>query len=828
MSINNIGGQMSFLKHYFFLRNRVFARLFITCLIFLFSSCHPFFMFRPKAIKSISHLSVSTSLNKIQIVIDQYGIPFIKANSIENTIYGLGFMHARDRLFQLDLMRHAALGKTAELFGERGLVYDKKLRILTFRLDEQLEKLSAKENLLLDSYVQGINDGAIQRGRSAEHFLLGVVFEKFTKKDVIAIARLQSWHLATDLYAEITKLKIARSNWSTKEKQEILSPIDDRNSSIISVSRESSQQPKLALPSYLDQTKINADNKTKIKEISLINEGASNAWVIHKDKSTDNNAVLMNDPHLSHSWPSNFYLATLMANNFFVTGATFVGLPGILIGASKNISWGATASFLNTQDTVLLKIDPTDPAKYLVDGNKNYFEKWPQRFCLDKKGQCFDHEYKISIFGPIIDNWIDQWIDKGDHLAIQWTGFRFDKHTNISSGFIKLAKSLNVKEAIKVINQMTFPGINLVLADTFGSIAYTYAGLIPNRDLKQHAFLPLDGNKSSSLWQNFKSLEQQPSIVDPSLGYIVTANQNIFGTLKTPDLQFGKLGAPPYRALRIKERIENTLKKNQKISFQELSSLQLDHTSIEAMELSPFLGAICRKKFKQADSSRQQFANQIANFDGQYKKESLAALPYELLIKRILGFKFTGILGEDFPQAASYTGHVNYAVKNSLVNILRGKDSFLFPSKRSAENLISDACELAYQDILKKASSKPYKWRWGLHHYLQRQSPLAKAPFIGKFFRDHKREVSGTASAPMAESGIPVMHGANLRFKAKMSSPPQIFAIIDSGNSGTLGHKNAFDQAKLWHDGAFIEIELNWQHALLNAIHSFELERKSI
>ncbi|HXW52949.1 MAG TPA: penicillin acylase family protein, partial [Myxococcota bacterium] len=126
--------------------------------VFLFSACNPFLLFKPPSLRSLK--AHGKPDGNIEVAVDNYGLPFIKAKNIPELMYGLGFMHAKDRLFQIDFLRHIALGRISELFGERALNHDRKLRILTYRLDEQLLRLSKEENELLDSYIRGVNDGA--------------------------------------------------------------------------------------------------------------------------------------------------------------------------------------------------------------------------------------------------------------------------------------------------------------------------------------------------------------------------------------------------------------------------------------------------------------------------------------------------------------------------------------------------------------------------------------------------------------------------------------------------------------------------------------------
>lgn len=758
--------------------------------------CHPFFMFKPASLKS-----VEKDLPPVEVAIDNFGIPFIKAKTIDEAIYGLGFMHARDRLFQIDLIRHAALGKTSELLGEKGLGYDRKLRLLSYKLDEQLLYLSDEENHLIDVYLKGVNEGAKKRGLTAEHFLLGTTFKDLSKRDVVAIARLQSWQLGADLFAEITRLKIARSKISDAKKIAFISPVDDLGMAIIA-QKESDKSPWI-WPSYLSAQDFRSS--TAKEPSPLFGDGASNAWAVKSTLMDDGFATLMNDPHLAHNWPSNFYLATIEGDDLFVTGASFVGLPGIVIGSSRNVSWGVTASALNTQDAVLLKKGKKGHT-YEVAGKTYSLEKWPQTFCV--KDKCKEELYYTSIYGPVIDHEADPWVDLGDIFAIQWTGFRVEMHSTLSSGFLKLALTKNVKDAVSVVKTMTLPGVNLVLADTKGDIAYAYAGLVPKRDHSQNPYLPLDGSRTTTLWSSFLD---KPTLIDPKNNYIITANQNIFTSFSAHG-QYGQQGAPAFRAKRIDKRIKDMLLEGP-LNLEKLSSVQLDETSSEAEELAPIIGKICLELV--TDSKQKAFIQEVMNFNGSYTTKSTGALPYEYLMDEIVKAELEPILGADALGPGQYLRQPNYVVKRSFA-----KNGFL--ASEELKPRFKKACEHAFMRLVDKAGTKVWNWRWGRHHYLARQSILAQAPLVGSFFKDKKREVAGTLSAPMAEVGLPVKYGANLRLKVKMTSPPKVYAVLDSGNSGTVGDKHAYDQAKIWHEGGFIELPTSFEQTA--SWNKFKLE----
>lgn len=807
-------------------------KLWSLCLLVFLLSCHPLALFNGAQIRSpeLTLLKEGQDIENVEIARDAFGIPFIKAKSIPAAFYSLGFMHAHDRLFQLDLIRHAALGRLSELFGRRVLSYDRTLRILSYRLDEQLSHLSAREHGLLDAYVAGVNEGARQRKKSAEHFLLGISFGEFTKRDVVAIARLQAWQLGMDIVAEVARLKIAKSHIPKAAKQEMCLAVDDKKSAIIKSESTLNNSALWLWPTYLKDAKAQPIVAPKKREdIVQVNGGASNAWAIAGHLAEDKHAILMNDPHLRHTWPSNFYIASIETDDFKATGASFVGLPAILIGAGPALSWGITASYLNTQDAVYLKLDKTKKNNYIVDEQSLSLSEWPQKFCLDKKNKnnCIDEMHYTSVFGPVADRRFDAFIDEEDRLAVQWTGFLVEKHDYLISPFINLAQAKNVEEGILAISSMSLPGVNIVIADSLGDIAYAYAGLVPKRDLSQNPYLPLDGSRLSSRWDGVLSREQEPKLSKPKDGYLVTANQNIYSNDVELERAFGTQGAHPYRALQIKQGIRELLSKNKAISMKELSYIQLDSRSFEAKDLSTKLGLMCQEAFHhQGSRSEKRFAKELVDFNGDFNSKSLGALPYAMILDDIVGERLNSMLGEEFSPEGRRINQINFAVLSALEKELAGEKTavFSYQAPQNFKEYINSRCKSAYEKTIKKAGTAAWKWRWGRHHYVYRQGALGSAPLVGSFFSDKRREVSGYATSPLAETGMPVQYGASMRFWAKMSSPPQVFIVSDAGNSGDLGSAHSLDQGLLWHKGENRQISTDWQEAKAQAKSTFTIK----
>ncbi|MGH7249767.1 MAG: penicillin acylase family protein, partial [Minisyncoccia bacterium] len=382
-----------------------------------------------------------------------------------------------------------------------------------------------------------------------------------------------------------------------------------------------------------------------------------------------------------------------------------------------------------------------------------------------------------------------------------------------------LGRSRTFAQSMDAVSSMTFPSVNLTLAHISGDIAYGFTGLVPNRDRAQNSYLPLDGSESKSQWQGVLSQKDKPLLPNPPKRYIVTANQNVTSHLAHSLDAFGNIGAPPFRALRINQRIEEMIAKNHLLKLDELASIQLDSTSIEALELAKPLGQFCQDSAGE-DKGMLEQARLIRDFDGNFTTDSLGALPFYNLMHAIVAERYQNRL-----KSETTSNQIDYAIKNALRKEFSGKPTAIFADIHAMgiAHYVGKMCENSYKELIKNYSSKPWRWRWGRYHYLKRQGVLADAPWIGWLFRDKPREVAGTDSAPMAEGGLPVTHGANLRFVAQMSDPPQISAILDSGNSGLFGNNNALDQMPLWHEGQRIPLETDWAKAEQNAKVKFEL-----
>lgn len=677
----------------------------------------------------------------IRIQVGAYGIPTITANTVSDLVYGLGFMHGRDRGFQLDVLRHLATGTLSQLLGAKAKPFDERFEILTYHLKEQYDALDNSDKQLLEAYSAGVNAGIQHAGNPLQLTLLRKQFPPFTPLDSVAIARLQAWDLAYDLEDEIVRYAIADALPTDAARAQALSPFMQADGLPIvpNTKRASNLHSSNKL---LDFARLPRQPPQKSNLVDY-HEGASNSWVISGAHTQSGHPILCNDPHLLHRAPSIMYLARFEHPDFTLEGATFGGLPAVLMGHSNHMAFGVTASFADVQDLV--------PAS-------------------DESA------------GPLLPAHLSKEWAIARNMRVKWTGFTIGgSNRRLVSGFWQLAMSHTIQEAEQALELVSFAGINVVLANIKGDIAYRLAANSP----KHH-------------WP----MSERPSVTNPPSGVIVAANQRVVDDQHNAALVVGHSAQFPYRALRIQERINELLKEGKEaVTLDALMAIQQDVLSIEARKLLPIVNKLCHDP---AD-----FCKQIEDFDGQYTKNSLGALPFTLLLDSLRDVTFTYWLTDKIAPRATKRPFAAMAIENALVELSMGHKPIIFYDAQGnplIETFMQQAIDNSMEYLQLHVGASPHNWRWGTLHTLQQEDPLAAIPVFGNLFKAKKYPQSGYGKVPRAEQGLPVKHGAALRMCVEMSNPPIAKMVLDLGNSGHILSPHFEDQAVLWNLGKSIEM----------------------
>jgi penicillin amidase len=755
---------------------------------------------------------------EVEIFEDAMGVPHVFARSETDLAYGLGFVHARDRLFQITVVRAAAYGRLAELFGEALLDTDRRLRLISWGIADQYASLGARDRGLMESYAAGVNDGARQAGKSAEMAILGLAWESFTGEHALAVARLQAWDLASDFKDELARSRIAaRIPDGDPRRAAFLAPMWSGGVPIVEAPRPSSEALAGAITaakpaSTLRELRTPAPRRAvrgagdpALAEMFAPGEGASNSWIVHGSRTASGHPVLCNDPHLRHSAPGVFYLAHLEAPGFTVAGATFPGLPAVLIGHTRHLAWGMTTSVVDMQDTVRIERDPTDPDAYLLDGAAVKFTKSEQVFRVGRgeKAREVRETHLATEFGPVVPPGYDADHEEGETLALMWPAFwARDGNAEPIAGFWDLARAGDIAAASAAVEKIAVSAQNVSLAFTDGTIAYRLAALAPVRKSGESTHLPRDGRTRAAGWDGVVPAAQLPQLTNPERGFIVTANQRVVES----DGPLGRHAADPYRARRITERVQALLAER-KPGAEELLAIQQDAVGVDAREFAPLLGRHCPESVPGQPAERvTSFCAALRDFRGAFEVGSRGALAYAVMHDEIRRAVLETHFGEELLKQLMDVTSLRGAVDDALREELAGRGSPLFddprtPAREGLAPFVATAAARGLNELAPKLGGDPSSWWWGRLHRLSFRGPLAAAPVIGGWFATEPVAERGHRTAIRSERGLPVTHGSALRMVAELTTPPTVRIVIDTGQSGHPGHAHWEDQAPLWRAG---------------------------
>ncbi|HEX3139385.1 MAG TPA: penicillin acylase family protein, partial [Rhizobacter sp.] len=418
---------------------------------------------------------------ELRIERDAYGIPTIKAASREDAMFGLGYVHAQDRLWQLETHKRIGAGRLAEAFGESALETDKFLRALGVRriAAEQYEQASVESRAALTAYAAGIN-AYVQNELSArppEFMLLGIQPEPWVPEDSMAWATMMAWDLGANWSAELLRLRLSLK-LPVARINELLPPYPGDKP--LQTADYAALFRSLKLSAAIGQQALSAAPESGVEGVG------SNNWVVHGSHTESGKPLLANDPHLKLTAPALWYLARMEAPGFKVAGATMPGLPFVVLGQNEHVAWGFTNTAPDVQDLYIERIKPDDANQYETPQGWARFATFPETIKVKGKPDVMLLA-RSTRHGPVISD-ADSVATEGltgtsgqaaYALALRWTAL------DIDSGTMEAALGFNtvrsVSEFIALSGKNLAPMQNMVVADTQGHIGVVSAGRVPVR-----------------------------------------------------------------------------------------------------------------------------------------------------------------------------------------------------------------------------------------------------------------------------------------------------------------------------------------------------------
>lgn len=503
--------------------------------------------------------------SKAEVTADEFGIPSVQAATREDAFRVLGYLHARDRLFQMDLMRRKTAGRLAEIFGKEAVNLDRRQRIYGFEraAEDAVDRLPADQRSVLQAYAEGVNAFVVRaKALPFEFRFLGYRPDVWRLEDSMLVA-LSMFQILNGNDGDERALTLME-HYLPPEVTAFLTPDTDPYATVLLGGADSHRPvrevPVKSIAGLIEEAGSRIFGHAVEPEAPSI---GSNNWAVGGTKTGDGRAIVANDMHLGLSVPNIWYRARLLYGDTDLSGVTLPGVPLVVVGSNRHVAWGFTNVDADLLDLVRIELDPANPGRYRTPGGWQPLETRTETIVV-KDGEPETIELKSTIWGPIAPEPL-----LGQPVAIRWTAL--DPQA-MNLGLLDMDRAKTLNEAMAVMNRAGAPPQNVVLADDAGHIAWTYMGFFPKR-------LGFDGSVSVSWadgrarWDGFIPPDELPRVIDPDEGFLVTANNRTLG--KEYPYVIGHNFSYSYRAYRIAE----TLKEMSRISEEDMLALQLDTVS---------------------------------------------------------------------------------------------------------------------------------------------------------------------------------------------------------------------------------------------------------
>jgi penicillin amidase len=682
---------------------------------------------------------------------DGWGIPHVDAESSNDAWFGLGFCHAQDRPFQLELVLRIGRGTLAELVGFGGVTADRMSRRMGLGIvaRRQLPRLDARVRAAVEAYVRGVNAG-LRRGlawRPHEFALLRAAPSVWGPEDVLAFAGLQAFALSANWDSELARLKIL-----AEDGPDALLALEPRPPEEMPVS------VPVAFPAGRVVDRLAAD--LAAFAAAAPSAGGSNSWAISGERTASGLPLLANDPHLAPRLPAPWYLAHLRCPEWEVAGASFVGAPVLPCAFNGHAAWGITAGLTDQSDLFIEEVGEDGVSVRGPDGWQAC-EVREERIRVRGERRAVVERVVVTPRGPIISPLLEGAPAAVSLSAVWLQGLPI-------RGFLDTVTARDFEAFRAPFAEWPGPALNVVYADVEGHVGYQLVGQLPRRQ-RGNGTLPLPAWLPGAGWEDgLVPFDQMPSTLDSPAGFVATANNR-----PAPDDGSGPfLGADFMEGFRQAQIVE-TLGSRTGWDAEACAALQTDLHSVAWRQLRPSLLAVTPP-----DQRARRGLELLAAWDGCVSVDSAAASVYELWLaemsERVARAKapsaWRWAIGEGFGDLVPLTTfHV--AAPGRLIRLLREQPPGWFAHGWEVE--AGRALSAAVERLEREHGSNPAGWGWGRLRTLTLRHPVGDSPLLADAFNLGPVPFPGDCTTPLQGASGPLAPFANPSFL------PNMRAVID-------------------------------------------------
>jgi penicillin amidase len=761
----------------------------------------------------------------VQVYFDAQGAPHLRAENERDLLRALGYVHGRERFFQMDMLRRIARGRVSELVGDQPLLesttvqFDRAMR--GWGLDEAAmadeNVLTGEARELLAAYVAGVN-AALSEHRPLEYRLLRVEPAPWTAADSFAVGRLNAWSITHNWTQELTRLLFALYG-GTERADAIFPSRPWRGGVSIPLSKEARALPPAIVDAVRPFFPPRPVEETRQKISSLLLrspfalEGGSNAWVVGGGRSVSGKPLLANDPHMTHFLPSLVFPQHLSCPGLDVIGGTLPGFPYVLFGRNAHVAWGITSAVGDAVDLFVEKSSPDRPGEVLTPTGWKPLEVREIVIRVRKAGRFVEKRYPLrkSHNGPIVnDIYPDLFPPWAPLISLRWDT------TGAALGVVQF-RSANaartVEELRSALQGVVTPATVFTAADVHGAVALFAGGRLPIRRHHLGTF-PAPGWLAEYQWQSFAPPEMLPAFRGGAGDRLSHAN-NLLWAPERASFPYHVDSAPSFR----RDRIQELLEARPRHDPQSFAAIQTDVRVLRAKQILP---AILQdlSSLKTQNSQEEKALALLRAWDLEARAESPAAALFFMVYR---GAALAALKDElplrarQFVLSQPYTTPMVdqwFEDPNHLVWDDRGT-----PARETRGDLVRAAFREAVAELARTQGPDPYSWHWGRLHTLHLRHFFGSQKAIASFVNLPRTEMPGGIDSVWkthfhlgsSQDPFRVVAGPVFRMVVDLADPTYAWWVVETGTSGWPGSPHYGDQFPRWRAGKLVPMVSDWR-----------------
>jgi penicillin amidase len=760
----------------------------------------------PEASGTLTAPGLSAS---VTIIRDRWGVPHIYAQNEHDLFFAQGYVHAQDRLWQMEIDRRISNGTLSEMLGSETIQSDRLIRTVGLRrmAEQTWATLDSEHRAILDAYSAGVNNYIdTHRDRLPLEFtLLGVNPAPMTPIDMLAWANLLAFHEDLNFKYELWLARFIAELGETRARQ--LLPTYADGAPLIIPPKTSGQagDTSLVIPpgvgnyAWLQATRAEAPVGVAGWASGLSGGLNSNNWSISGSRTKSGKPILANDPHLPLALPFSLYENDLHGGRFNTAGFTFPGIPLVLFGHNQRIAWGITNTSADVEDAYIEKLDDAqNPTQYEFMGAWRKLEIIPETI-LVKGAEPVHFNVLRTRHGPIMNdtlrdgNWVEPLVaPAGQPIAMHWN--LYEGSTNLT-GLVALNLAANWDEFRAAVQHWDSISENFAYADVDGNIGYQMAGKIPIRAPGHQGTVPAPGWTDQYDWRGFIPFDQLPSMLNPQQGFVATANNRIV----SDDYPYwlSNLWDVGYRA----KRLNDLLSANSSATIEDMQRIQADSYSPPAEILRPYLAVVQPQNEVQAKALAA-----VNAWDLKCTTAAVGPSIYEAWFRFLLQDTIRDTYGD--ARADNMDDLTINKQTLMMIKAMADPNSPWFQgANRSRDDLVRRSFGEAVHSLSANYGSDPSGWEWGrLHTVTFTHIPFGLSGIapLERFFNGQTIPVPGCSmSINLAGSWSAwpaVDFGVSMRSIMDLGDWDRSVAVVAPGESGLPFAPHREDQALLWKD----------------------------